>query len=169
MAAGYYRGWCRTFPSLQKALLDSVKSDNMQKISNPQNLKKKEVGWREACDWNANYGTILKQHIPSLQLHYVKPNKRNSALLVWWALTLCSRWRQKAKYVGRNFIYKYWLDTCHGHTQTTAEAKIQLPMNVSFTFLQEEARLSNISSWTKFTAETLVLSLMWLIVVLCMH
>ena len=63
MAGGYCRGWYRTLASLKKVLLDRVKLDNLEQISNPENLKKREVRWRQACDWNANQGTILKQNI----------------------------------------------------------------------------------------------------------
>ena len=63
MAGGYYGERYRTLASLKKVLLDRVKLDNLEEISNPENLKKREVRWRQACDWNANQGTILKQNI----------------------------------------------------------------------------------------------------------
>lgn len=63
MAGGYYGERYRTLASLKKVLLDRVKLDNLEEISNPETLKKREVRWRQACDWNANQGTILKQNI----------------------------------------------------------------------------------------------------------
>lgn len=93
---------------------------------------------------------IQRSEITSWQLRYVKPNTGNFPWFMWQIHEVCLEMETESEVNGQHFIYIYWFDTCHGHTQTNSY-KTQPLMNYGFAFLQEKARLASISFWAKFT------------------